>query len=107
MDVYTTPGAFSWSELMTSDPASAREFYGALFGWRFDDPIAFYYLCLAALAVTGLSVITPAQDLTVPGQIVLMVLIQIGGVGSSRIVSRSTSALRCSSTASWQRAAAT
>ncbi len=36
MDVYTTPGAFSWSELMTPDPASAREFYGALFGWKFD-----------------------------------------------------------------------
>lgn len=37
MDVYTTPGAFSWSELMTPDPASAREFYGALFGWTFDE----------------------------------------------------------------------
>ena len=36
MDVYTTPGAFSWSELMTPDPAAAREFYGALFGWKFD-----------------------------------------------------------------------
>lgn len=37
MDVFTTPGAFSWSELMTPDPASAREFYGALFGWTFDE----------------------------------------------------------------------
>jgi predicted enzyme related to lactoylglutathione lyase len=37
MDVYTTPGAFSWSELMTPDPAVAREFYGALFGWQFDE----------------------------------------------------------------------
>ena len=37
MDVYTTPGAFSWSELMTPDPAAAREFYGALFGWKFDE----------------------------------------------------------------------
>ncbi len=37
MDVYTTPGAFSWSELMTTDPASAREFYGALFDWTFEE----------------------------------------------------------------------
>jgi hypothetical protein len=33
MDVYKSHGAFSWSELMTSDPAAAREFYGKLFGW--------------------------------------------------------------------------
>ena len=34
MDVYKTHGAFSWSELMTSDPAAAAEFYGKLFGWK-------------------------------------------------------------------------
>lgn len=33
MDVYKTHGAFSWSELMTSDPAAATAFYGELFGW--------------------------------------------------------------------------
>jgi len=33
MDVYKTHGAFSWSELMTPDPAAATAFYGALFGW--------------------------------------------------------------------------
>lgn len=33
MDVYKTHGAFSWSELMTNDPAAAREFYSKLFGW--------------------------------------------------------------------------
>jgi predicted enzyme related to lactoylglutathione lyase len=33
MDVYKTHGAFSWSELMTTDPAAAAEFYGQLFGW--------------------------------------------------------------------------
>ncbi|MFY9511184.1 MAG: VOC family protein [Rubrivivax sp.] len=33
MDVYKTHGAFSWSELMTSDPTAAASFYGALFGW--------------------------------------------------------------------------
>ena len=33
MDVYKTHGAFSSSELMTSDPAAATAFYSALFGW--------------------------------------------------------------------------
>ena len=33
MDVYKTHGAFSWSELTTSDPAAAATFYGKLFGW--------------------------------------------------------------------------
>lgn len=36
MNVFTTQGAFSWSELMTSDPAAALEFYGELFGWHAD-----------------------------------------------------------------------
>ncbi len=27
------PGSFSWVELATSDPAAARSFYSALFGW--------------------------------------------------------------------------
>lgn len=33
MDVFKTRGAFSWSELMTSDPDAAARFYTALFGW--------------------------------------------------------------------------
>lgn len=33
MNPYETHGAFSWSELMTSDPAAAGRFYGPLFGW--------------------------------------------------------------------------
>jgi uncharacterized protein len=37
MDVYKTHGAFSWSELMTSDPAAAAKFYGELFGWAAKD----------------------------------------------------------------------
>jgi uncharacterized protein len=31
------PGTFSWAELHTSDGAGAKEFYGALFGWDFED----------------------------------------------------------------------
>ncbi len=30
-------GSISWSELMTSDAAAAKTFYGKLFGWTFDD----------------------------------------------------------------------
>lgn len=37
MDVYKTHGAFSWSELMTTDPKAAAVFYGGLFGWTFKD----------------------------------------------------------------------
>ncbi len=38
MNVYETPGAFSWSELTTTDPAAAAEFYGQLFGWNVKAP---------------------------------------------------------------------
>ncbi len=30
-------GAFSWNELMTTDVAAAKTFYGALFGWTLRD----------------------------------------------------------------------
>ena len=29
------PGKFVWIDLATEDPARAREFYGAVFGWTF------------------------------------------------------------------------
>jgi predicted enzyme related to lactoylglutathione lyase len=38
MDVFKTPGAFSWSELVTTDPAAAAAFYGQLFGWTVEPP---------------------------------------------------------------------
>ncbi len=39
------------------------------------------FTAVSALTVTGLSILAPGRDLTVLGQIVLAVLIQIGGVG--------------------------
>jgi hypothetical protein len=33
-DVFKTPGAVSWTELVTSDAKGACEFYGKLFGWK-------------------------------------------------------------------------
>jgi uncharacterized protein len=35
-DVYSTPGAVSWTELSTSNPQGATAFYGALLGWTFE-----------------------------------------------------------------------
>src|SRR5260221_6846921 len=34
---FETPGAFSWNELITTDPAAAKRFYGELLGWSFKD----------------------------------------------------------------------
>lgn len=31
------PGTFSWVDLTTSDSAAAKEFYGGLLGWEFED----------------------------------------------------------------------
>ncbi len=39
------------------------------------------FTAVSALAVTGLSTITPGTDLTFFGQVVLMALIQVGGIG--------------------------
>jgi uncharacterized protein len=36
MDPYQTHGAFSWSELMTSNPQAACDFYSKLFGWKIE-----------------------------------------------------------------------
>jgi predicted enzyme related to lactoylglutathione lyase len=33
-DPFKTHGAFNWNELMTSDPAAAKEFYRQLLGWE-------------------------------------------------------------------------
>lgn len=58
MDVFTTPGAFSWSELMTTDPAAAAEFYGSLFGWTIeamDMPTGRYHVAkVGDVAVAGM-----------------------------------------------------
>ena len=31
------PGTFCWADLMTTDPAGAKAFYGGLFGWEAED----------------------------------------------------------------------
>lgn len=36
MEVFKTHGAFSWSELLTTDPQKAADFYAKLFGWKIE-----------------------------------------------------------------------
>ena len=36
-DHYKTHGAFSWHELMTTDPEAAKQFYSEVFGWGMQD----------------------------------------------------------------------
>ena len=33
----TTPGTISWTDLATTDQDAAKEFYGGLFGWEYDE----------------------------------------------------------------------
>ncbi|MFD7324058.1 VOC family protein [Streptomyces sp. NPDC059875] len=37
VDLVDEPGSLSWTELYTSDAAAAKEFYGGVFGWQFND----------------------------------------------------------------------
>jgi len=36
-ELVNEPGTFGWNELGTRDRAAARQFYGAVFGWGFDE----------------------------------------------------------------------
>ncbi len=36
-DIPRQHGAFSWCELMTTDPTAATEFYSRLFGWKVEE----------------------------------------------------------------------
>ena len=37
MQVYNQPGALTWTEACVADPAGARAFYGAVFGFTFQE----------------------------------------------------------------------
>jgi uncharacterized protein len=69
MDVFTTPGAFSWSELMTPDPEGAKIFYSKLFGWSMRDrelPNGTYTTCqVDEHSVAGITK-TPADAPSMP-----------------------------------------
>lgn len=44
-------------------------------------PLEALFTAVSALTVTGLSIITPAKDLSIAGQVLLMLLVQTGGIG--------------------------
>ncbi|MGP4003412.1 VOC family protein [Streptomyces sp. 8N706] len=37
LEAVDTPGTLCWTELYTTDAAAAKEFYGSLCGWKYDD----------------------------------------------------------------------
>lgn len=69
MDPFTTPGAFSWSELMTSDAKSASDFYGSLFGWTVETmpmPEGDYHVVKAGDAAIGGIMAIPKEAAGMP-----------------------------------------
>lgn len=62
MDAFKTPGAFSWSELMTTDPAAATAFYGELFGWtleKMDMGMPYHVIKVGDAAIGGIMGMPP------------------------------------------------
>jgi predicted enzyme related to lactoylglutathione lyase len=69
MDAYTTHGAFSWSELMTTDARAATEFYGSLFGWKVEVmpmPEGNYHVLKVGDTSVGGIMARPPQDASPP-----------------------------------------
>jgi predicted enzyme related to lactoylglutathione lyase len=69
MDVYKTHGAFSWSELMTTDVEAAKGFYSQLFGWSARDmemPNGTYTTVQAGEASVGGIMKIPAEAQGMP-----------------------------------------
>jgi len=65
MDVFQTPGAFSWNELMTSDPDAALAFYQPLFGWTVETmpmPSGTYHVVKVAGTSVGGAMKLPAES---------------------------------------------
>ena len=60
-------GAFSWADLASSDPAGAKQFYTALFGWTFEDAPAgegqpYTMFFLHGRPVAGMIAVGPEQQ---------------------------------------------
>ena len=68
-DIVRELGAFSWHELMTTDPAGAKAFYGELLGWQFRDepmPDMTYTIVKAGSNETGGLMQLPPQEAGMP-----------------------------------------
>jgi predicted enzyme related to lactoylglutathione lyase len=59
-DAMTKHGMFSWSELITTDPESAKEFYTQLFGWTTEEfPTADFTYLIVKVDGQGVGGIMP------------------------------------------------
>lgn len=69
MNPYKTHGAFSWSELMTSDPEAARDYYSSVFPWSFSEmdmgEQGTYHLAFAGGKPVGGIMRLPGDDIPV------------------------------------------
>jgi predicted enzyme related to lactoylglutathione lyase len=68
-EVFKQHGAFSWCELMTTDVAAAKAFYGKLFGWKTEDismPGTTYTVIKAGGSEIGGIMATPQESLGMP-----------------------------------------
>jgi predicted enzyme related to lactoylglutathione lyase len=67
MDAFQTPGAFSWCELMTTDPQKATTFYRELLGWTvetMDMGMPYHVVKVGEAAIGGIMGMPPGA---VPG----------------------------------------
>ncbi len=62
-DVFTTHGAVSWTELMTTDKARAESFYRDMLGWTLEDSgmpgVDYTLIKVNGEAIGGIMAITP------------------------------------------------
>lgn len=60
------PGCLTWNDLVSTDPAAAREFYGGLFGWRYEamgEGAGEYWICFNGERTNGGLMKTPAEGM--------------------------------------------
>ena len=70
MNVFETHGAFSWCELMTRDAEAAVQFYGKLFGWKFDTSntghVPYHVIKSEGAGIGGVMGLPPGADAMPP-----------------------------------------
>jgi predicted enzyme related to lactoylglutathione lyase len=70
MNPFQTPGAFSWSELITNDVEAAKAFYGQVFGWQFKEgniaDAPYTVIEVAGKEIGGISPVSPKMPAMSP-----------------------------------------
>jgi predicted enzyme related to lactoylglutathione lyase len=61
------PGCLTWNDLVSTDPAAARDFYGGLFGWRYEamgeGTESEYWVCFNGERTNGGLMKTPQEGM--------------------------------------------